>query len=167
MKHTLVYLIALTLLTLSPLSITHADEGPAPQRSEKDSGPSVAKDAPAKDKPADAKKEADATKKDVIKSDAKIIFTIQLVDGSKLIGPPVNLRALDMKADFAPVSIPLHLIGYASMSKDHTALTIKFRNNDVLTGKPTFDKIVIRTAFGQAAVPVARIAKISITEPFK
>jgi len=166
MKHTLFCICVYSLISFAAINSLRADEGEAPEQSTEEEAPDEGK--PASDPPKPVKSSGDKTQsKDKSDAERKIIFTIQLVDGSKLIGPPVDMKELSIKADFGPISIPLNLVSYATFSKDHQSLAIKFRNNDLLTGKPTFAKVAIRTAFGQAAIPVARIAKLSIAEPFK
>ena len=94
-----------------------------------------------------------------------IELTIQLTDNSRIIGSPIDLSALPLKLEFTKLDIPLHLLAQAEFTADRAAITVKFRNNDTLTGKLELERIKLRTTYGEATIPAARIAKITFAVP--
>lgn len=106
--------------------------------------------------------EPDASAPEASAPDAAVTLTVELLDGSRIIGPPVDLKSLPLKVDFGDVDIPLSLIDHAAYTKDRAAIVVKFANGDQLTGVAQLDRLLIRTAFGQASVPLSRVAKITV-----
>lgn len=89
-------------------------------------------------------------------------LTVELVDGSRIIGPPISISTLPLKAEFGEVKLPLTLIQQCSFTKDRASLVVKFRNGDQLTGALLLKQIKVKTAFGQATIPIERIGKITV-----
>lgn len=94
---------------------------------------------------------------------ANVQLTVELVDGSRIIGPPISISTLPLKAEFGEVKLPLTLIQQCSFTKDRASLIVKFRNGDQLTGALLLKQIKVKTAFGQATIPIERIGKITVT----
>ncbi len=92
----------------------------------------------------------------------KVQLTVDLLDGSKIIGPPIELTAIPMKVDFGEVSIGLPLLQQITFTKDRASIVAKFRNGDQLTGALLLKQVKVKTAFGPATILVERIAKVSI-----
>ena len=88
-------------------------------------------------------------------------LTIQLTDNSRIIGSPIELAALPVKLEFTQLDIPLHLLAEAQFTANRAGFAVKFRNNDTLTGNLQLEQIKLKTSYGQATIPVARIAKIT------
>lgn len=89
-------------------------------------------------------------------------MTIELIEGSKILGSPIELTALPMKVDFGEIEVALTLIQQLTFTKDRASVVVKFRNGDQVTGALQLKQIKIKTAFGQATIPIERIAKLSI-----
>lgn len=89
-------------------------------------------------------------------------MTIELVEGSKILGTPIDLTALPMKVDFGEIEVALTLIQQLTFTKDRASIVVKFRNSDQVTGALLLKQVKIKTAFGQATIPIERIAKMTI-----
>ncbi len=92
-----------------------------------------------------------------------IAITIELTDGSRIIGSPVQIAALPLRLSFAQLDIPLPLIASAQFTADRKSFSVKFTNNDTLTGTPELDRIKLKTTYGEADVPLSRIARILVS----
>ncbi len=91
-------------------------------------------------------------------------ITLELTDGSRIIGAPVDMTALPLKAEFGKIDIPLRLIAQGDFTANRAGFAVKFRNNDTLTGTLDLERIKVQTSYGEANVPLARIARITIKE---
>lgn len=89
-------------------------------------------------------------------------MTIELIEGSKILGSPIELTALPMKVDFGEIEVALTLVQQLTFTKDRASVVVKFRNGDQVTGALQLKHIKIKTAFGQATIPIERIAKVSV-----
>ncbi len=89
-------------------------------------------------------------------------FTADLIDGIRLIGEPVDLAALPLKTQFAKLDIPLPLIASAAFNKDRTLLQVRFKNGDLISGTLELERIRLRTAYGEANLPIAKLAMIAV-----
>ncbi len=92
---------------------------------------------------------------------APLLFTADLVDGIKLIGEPLELAALPLKTEFAKLQIPLPLIASAAFNKDRTLLQVRLKNGDLISGVLELERIRLRTAYGEATVPIAKLATLT------
>lgn len=92
---------------------------------------------------------------------APLLFTADLIDGIKLIGQPIDLTTLPLKTEFANLQIPLTLIASAAFNKERTHLQVRLKNGDLITGVLELQRIRLRTAYGEASVPVAKLASIT------
>jgi hypothetical protein len=96
-----------------------------------------------------------------------VVMTAELTDGSRIIGAPIDLASLPLKVEFGKLEIPLRLIAQADFTANRAAFQIKLKNADSYTGTLELERIKIQTAYGEANVPVARIARITIREAAK
>lgn len=101
----------------------------------------------------------------VVAAPSAVELTIQLTDNSRIIGSPMDLSALPLKLEFTKLDIPLHLLTQAEFTANRAALAVKFRNSDTLTGNLELERIRLKTSYGEATIPVARIAKITFVIP--
>jgi len=92
---------------------------------------------------------------------------LELSDGSRIIGEPVDLAALPLKTDFTTIDIPLRLIAEAGFTTNRAAFQVKFKNSDTLTGSLMLERLKVKTSYGEATVLLTRVAKIVVREATK
>jgi hypothetical protein len=90
------------------------------------------------------------------------VMTLELTDGSRIVGAAIELASLPLRADFGRVQIPLALIAHGQFASDRASLQVRFRNNDVLTGQLELETFKLRTPYGEATVPAKRVSRFSV-----
>lgn len=100
-----------------------------------------------------------------IKPDGRI--TLELHDGSRLVGKPVDLESLTFNGSFGEIKIPLKSVkgirfAAGKEDPDNHAKTdvLLFRNRDLLTGHLELKTIELETVWGEAVVSIKHIASI-------
>lgn len=88
-------------------------------------------------------------------------FTLQLKDGTHLIGSPRQAEPLVLQAAFGRVEIPLDLLA-AVVFEDPAAARIAFRNGDTLTGRLELELLSFDTPYGRLEVPADQLLVLSL-----
>jgi len=87
--------------------------------------------------------------------------TLELMDGSRLVGTP-DLKSLHLQTADAKLDVPLaRLASVVFEGTDRTAL-VSLQNGDRLTGQVPAREIKLQTIFGMVAVPVAKVVRINL-----
>ena len=93
-----------------------------------------------------------------------ISVTAELADGAKILGQPIDLESLPVKADFGSIKIPLRLLATVESNKERTAVTCRFRNNDTLSAQLEIYTLLIKTSYGEATSPLSRVNKLHFSD---
>lgn len=89
-------------------------------------------------------------------------LSLYLVDGSCVIGTPVETDGLEIRTKFATVSIPLSRIDRATREEGGKEWTFELQNGDRPKGVPVLPQIELETLFGQVAVATDHITEIGV-----
>src|SRR5271154_1977239 len=88
------------------------------------------------------------------KNDLQVNATLELKDGSRLIGVPME-KSLSVALDFTKVSIPIGKLRQCEINHKDKSVVISLQNGDRLAGTLDMDKFQINTALGQLSPEVA------------
>lgn len=89
-------------------------------------------------------------------------LSLYLVDGSCVIGTPVETDGLEIRTKFATVSIPLNRIGRATREEGGEEWIFELQNGDRPKGVPVLARIELETLFGRVAVATGHITEIGV-----
>ena len=99
------------------------------------------------------------------KPDGRI--TVNLKDGSCLIGRPKELSTIKFKAKFGEISVPLKSVdGVRCASTDEPSptndgrVTLAFKNGDMLSGELELNELELESTWGKTTVAVEHISSI-------
>lgn len=99
--------------------------------------------------------------------------TVELIDGSRLIGEPTGDASLELKTPFGTLRAPLaklrgvRLKGATDRAMPEARPLVLFENGDALTAEPQFESITLKTVFGESTIRREHIASIvRTTRPF-
>ena len=155
------FLLTLVLLSASPqraaLAQANATDNPPAKAPEK-SPEKTPEKAPAKS-PEKSPEKAPAPP--TTEAPASLLFAVDLIDGIKLMGQPIDLAALPVKTEFAKLQIPLPLIASAAFNKERTLVQVRLKNGDLISGVLELERIRLRTLYGEATVPIAKLAALT------
>lgn len=90
------------------------------------------------------------------------VLTLELTDGSRIVGAADELTVLPLRADFGKVEIRMSLIAQGQFAADRGAMQVRFRNGDVLTGQLELETFKLRTPYGDAVVPAKRVSRLTL-----
>lgn len=91
-------------------------------------------------------------------------IVVDIKDGLKLSGEPVNLAAFELETIFGPVSIPVNTVAGLRTADDPRQLaTVCLSNGDSLTGVLATESVTIKTAWGGATIGREHIVSIVTT----
>ena len=93
--------------------------------------------------------------------ETKLQLTIELVDGSSVVGQPPAEPLVFHSGTLGDVKIPWSTIGTIKFDDDETHLTAA--NGDVIAGRLTIDTLHVETSFGKIDVPVKMIRSIGVS----
>ena len=91
--------------------------------------------------------------------------TLELRDGSRLIGELAEIKAFNLKTAFGELAIPAKKIqgirigDYPAGNGEHSG-TILFDNGDVLSGKLVLTSIKLKAKWGLAEIPLQQISSV-------
>ncbi len=94
-------------------------------------------------------------------TNATLRLTIDLVDGSRLVGTPV-IATVPVQTSYAKMDVPLMQIQALKIGCDHETVTLDLRNGDKLTGVISLAPIKMITVFGTVAVGIEHIKQLDI-----
>lgn len=91
---------------------------------------------------------------------AAIQLTLDLLDGSRLIGSP-ELRHAEVSFDtkLGRVSVPLNELEAIEIAADRETAILKFANGDRLSGFPVEDGLPVKSILGRLVVPWAAMSR--------
>ena len=98
-----------------------------------------------------------------MKNDMEVDATLELKDGSKLIGVALE-KSLPVTLDFTKVSIPMGKIRQCEINHKDKSVVISLQNGDRLAGTLDMDKFEINTVLGQLSPEVAQIDRMTFLE---
>jgi hypothetical protein len=85
-------------------------------------------------------------------------LTVDLRDGSRLLGRPLSLEALPLHTTYGKLEIPLIAIKSFQMNDDRESATVHLRNGENWTGTLGLGGLSLRTSIGKLDVPLAEVA---------
>ena len=85
------------------------------------------------------------------KEKAKIVLTLDLLDGSRVIGMS-GIRTVPVQTPYARINIPLQQIRSIRMDENHQTASIELQNGDRIKGSMNLDPIELETAFGKVSI---------------
>lgn len=88
------------------------------------------------------------------------MFAVEMKDGTRFTGKPLNTESVPVVADFGKVSLPLKLITGFEPVKGSNAVRIHFKNGDTLTGRIAIGNLDMQTRYGTVSVPLAEVARV-------
>ena len=88
-------------------------------------------------------------------------FTVELTDGSRLLGLPVN-DSLPWKTAFGQLTFEWDRLKSVEMVGDGSRFSVVFRNGDHAGGTPVAEAFMLRTLLGDLPVPLALTRRIGI-----
>lgn len=89
---------------------------------------------------------------------------LDLADGSRVVGEP-SLDRLKLTTSYAAMEIPLQQVSkveFAAASADHEA-RVNLRDGDVINAKLSGGDLALKTVFGDVAIPVAQVKRITVS----
>ena len=92
--------------------------------------------------------------------EAKIRFTVELRDGSKIGGTP-DASEMKLKTDFGSASVPLALLREIQLGTGKTA-RVTFANGDRVTGLWDARRIIVMSTVGSLDIALTNIASIAV-----
>lgn len=95
-------------------------------------------------------------------TNAPLRLTLDLVDGSHVIGVPA-LKALPLETPYAKMNIDLEKIRAIKLEGDHKTVAVELQNGDRINGALTLKPLELETAFGGISVALDHIQKISVS----
>lgn len=94
-------------------------------------------------------------------------LTVNLTDGSKLIGA-TTLKALTLRSEaLGKLSVPLERIASVKFSKDRESVTVTLQNGDKIQAGLADTTLPLTTVFGPVTVPLDKATEIQFTVPGK
>lgn len=93
--------------------------------------------------------------------DASIQWSVELRDGSKLIGS-TETEELPLRASFGKVELPTRLIDTIEFSDDKETATVNCTNGDRLVGVIETEALKLKTSFGVVKIPLSTVQRVSI-----
>jgi hypothetical protein len=91
-------------------------------------------------------------------------LAVDLVDGSRIIGAPEN-ESIRVRTDFAELDIPLEKIDSVAWKTDRENVTVRFHNEDILTGGIVPEPLRLQTLFGKAMIGMEHVAALETLPP--
>lgn len=89
-------------------------------------------------------------------------ITVELTDGSRLIGT-TTLMAFPLRSEaLGKLSVPLPRIRLIQFSLDHESVTVALDNGDTLKGSLGEVALTLRTVVGEVAVPLQHVTTIGV-----
>src|SRR5207249_3238131 len=95
-------------------------------------------------------------------------LTLDLRDGSRLIGECAGLKELTLQTSFGPVRIAAAQLEAVRFTDDKGAAVVRFRNGDRLTGTvdlAAVGDLRLATALGELKVPLGLVAACAVAVP--
>lgn len=87
---------------------------------------------------------------------------VKVSQNREISGTPVDLAEVKVTTSFGEVAIPLAKIDGIKMHADaNDSAVIAFKNGDLVTGKITLEKIVLKTDWGTAHVDTTQIETVT------
>ena len=90
-------------------------------------------------------------------------FSMQLRDGSTLIGTPSNAKTLPLVAAFGKLQIPFVQICSIQVENDLETVRVRLRNGDRITGHFESDRVELKTLLGLVMVPLVEVTLWSVS----
>jgi hypothetical protein len=91
-------------------------------------------------------------------------LAVDLVDGSRVIGVPEN-ESIRVRTDFAELDIPLEKIDSVTWKSDRENVSVRFHNEDLLTGGIVPEPLRLETLFGKAMIGMEHVAALQTLAP--
>lgn len=90
-----------------------------------------------------------------------IRLALDLVDGSRVVGS-ATVAEVPVITEYSRLAIPFPQIQTVEMNVDRERVTVKLANGDKITGVVKLDKIGLKTSFGDVAIGLPDLLKISV-----
>ncbi len=94
--------------------------------------------------------------------EVSIRFSLDLDDGSHLIGRPV-IESIPVQTSFASLDIPLKVIRSISFGGDNATASMMLRNGDKVTGAIRLEPLAMETVFGDITIPIGHIRNVRVS----
>lgn len=92
---------------------------------------------------------------------AKTRLTLDLLDGSRIIGTP-DINIVPVQTSYAKMDVPLKEILSLKMGDDQETASIALRNGDKLTGFLNIGPINLETIFGKVVIGVEHVRELRV-----
>lgn len=89
-------------------------------------------------------------------ADLAVSLTLDLVDGSRVIGVP-RIKSIPIQTQYATMNIPLKHITSIKMEDDHKNASIDLQNGDKLKGVLDLEPLALGTIFGDVSVALEHV----------
>lgn len=94
--------------------------------------------------------------------EARTIATLDLIDGSRLVGEPA-IERIPLALPYAELEIPIKDVDSIVIQSGQTNVTVKLANGDSLTGTLSRPDLPVNTLIGPVNIPFTILAKVSIS----
>jgi RNA polymerase sigma factor (sigma-70 family) len=98
----------------------------------------------------------------------QVQLTVDLHDGSRVIGTSATLKELLLRTSFGEVRIPIGLVESLQLKDDQGTAAVRFHNGDQLTGLldlKALGDLKLTTALGETTVPLKLVTLCKIEPP--
>ncbi|MFZ4396598.1 MAG: LamG domain-containing protein [Kiritimatiellia bacterium] len=92
---------------------------------------------------------------------AKLRLSVDLVDGSRVIGTPA-IETVPVETSYAKMNVPLKQILTLKIGEDHETVTLDMQNGDKLKGVITLGPIKMQTVFGPVTIGLAHLRELRV-----
>ncbi len=88
-------------------------------------------------------------------------FSVELTDGSRLLGTPVNDR-FPWKTGLGPLTLEWNRLRSVERAGNKDKFSLSFRNDDHVAGTPEANTFTLRTMLGDLTIPLALTRRIGV-----
>lgn len=107
-------------------------------------------------------------KEDADKKRSPVVVTVDLNDGSRVVGKSDSLTDLRLRTSFGEVRIPIGQVAGVQFKDDQGTTVVRFHNGDQVTGTldlKALGDLKVATALGETTVPLKLVTACKIEAP--
>lgn len=90
-------------------------------------------------------------------------LTVDLKDGSRLVGTPTQSPLKIASESFGEVEVPISLVRSIELASDGTRLTLTTSNGERLRGAPRTTALELDTLLGEVSLPFEQVTRVATT----
>jgi RNA polymerase sigma factor (sigma-70 family) len=107
-------------------------------------------------------------KEDADKNRPPVVMTVELNDGSRVVGRSASLKELRLRASFGDVRIPIEQVASLQLKDEQGTAVVRFHGSDQLSGvldMKALGDLRVATALGDTTVPLKLVTLCKIDPP--